>query len=286
MDRKIVCINNKETNYYVYEDGKIYNKKTKRFLNGSVFNNGYRFVSLSVDNKAKNYLLHRIVAQAFIPNPNNLPQVNHIDGNKLNNHKRNLEWVTSKQNTQHAYKNGLVSKKKNGWNKIIISEEELNNNWKIYKNTSYYISRYGEVYNKKTKALLHHVSRSDGYCSVSICVNGKPRHKLIHCLVAAAWLGYNEETDLVVNHIDGDKKNNSLDNLEIIDKKQNSMHSCYVLGNCAKKVVRYKDGEKDVVYPSLTVCARENNVKISTISLAIKNHSKSNNGQYYYKFLE
>ncbi len=286
MNRKVVYIDNKETNYYVYEDGKIYNKKTKHFLNGSVFNNGYRFVSLSIDNKSKNYLVHRIVAQAFIPNPNSLPIVNHIDGNKLNNHKENLEWVTNRQNTQHAYKNGLVSKKKNGWNKIILSEKELNKNWKVYKNTSYYISRNGEVYNNKTKVLLHNISRSDGYYNVCICVNGKVKHKLVHCLVAAAWFDYNEETDLVVNHIDGNKKNNSLGNLEIIDKKQNSMHSCYVLGNCTKKVIRYKDGEEDVIYPSLTVCARENNVNISTISLAIKYHSKSNNGQYYYKFLE
>lgn len=75
-------------------------------------NSGYLKVGLSVDGIHKYYLVHRLVAQAFIPNPNNLPQVNHIDGNKLNNHVDNLEWVSSYENQQHAVKNGLRPLKK------------------------------------------------------------------------------------------------------------------------------------------------------------------------------
>ena len=59
------------------------------------------------NSKGKTYKIHRLVATAFIPNPNNLPQVNHIDGNKENNNVNNLEWCNQKKNMQHSYKIGL-----------------------------------------------------------------------------------------------------------------------------------------------------------------------------------
>lgn len=61
---------------------------------------------LSIDGKPKGFLAHRLVAQAFIPNPNNLPQVNHLDLNPLNNNVWNLEWSTGLDNIKHAYENG------------------------------------------------------------------------------------------------------------------------------------------------------------------------------------
>lgn len=69
---------------------------------------GYMAVSLQLGKgKMQTIRVHRAVADAFIPNPYNLPQVNHIDGNKKNNNVTNLEWVTEKENTTHAWENGL-----------------------------------------------------------------------------------------------------------------------------------------------------------------------------------
>lgn len=69
--------------------------------------NGYYKVNLMKRGKRKQPYIHRLVAQAFIPNPENKPEVNHIDGNKLNNHVSNLEWCTSKENSLHCLSNSL-----------------------------------------------------------------------------------------------------------------------------------------------------------------------------------
>ena len=70
--------------------------------------NGYHAVLLHVDGKTYPASIHRLVAMYFIPNPNNLPTVNHIDGNKDNNDVSNLEWMSSKDNSIHAANNGLL----------------------------------------------------------------------------------------------------------------------------------------------------------------------------------
>jgi len=68
---------------------------------------GYLIVSLSKNGKVKSKPIHRLVATAFIPNPDNKKTVNHKDGNKLNNHVTNLEWNTSSENNKHAYNIGI-----------------------------------------------------------------------------------------------------------------------------------------------------------------------------------
>jgi hypothetical protein len=79
-----------------------------RFLRPWLIGNGYQMVILSDSERRKNkFLVHRLVAGAYIPNPENLPEVNHKDANRLNNRPDNLEWCTSKENKRHAWNLGL-----------------------------------------------------------------------------------------------------------------------------------------------------------------------------------
>lgn len=70
-------------------------------------NTGYKVVPLFIDKRKKTCYVHKLVAMAFIPNLENKSQVNHIDGNKLNNSVENLEWCTHSENQRHAFKNQL-----------------------------------------------------------------------------------------------------------------------------------------------------------------------------------
>ena len=93
------------SNYEVSNTGLVRNKTTNKILKGRLSKSGYLQVSIKIDETGKfsNRYIHRLVAEAFIPNPDNLPQVNHKDGNRANNNVDNLEWVTCSQNTKHSY---------------------------------------------------------------------------------------------------------------------------------------------------------------------------------------
>lgn len=73
-------------------------------------NSGYQCLKFTVNTVRRTFLLHRLIAQTFIPNPNNLPEVNHIDEDKTNNSIGNLQWVTSSQNKQHSMQTGTYDK--------------------------------------------------------------------------------------------------------------------------------------------------------------------------------
>jgi hypothetical protein len=105
--------------YFITEDGKVFSAWKKKNIGGkgcisfinydnlielkSRFNSkGYLIVRLKQENKTISKTIHRLVAETYIKNPNNLPQVNHIDENKINNQILNLEWVTNHQNAIHS----------------------------------------------------------------------------------------------------------------------------------------------------------------------------------------
>lgn len=106
-------------NREIYEVSNLGNVRTKdregargRKIKGHVLtqhdnSNGYPRCGMNIDGKPKSYLVHRLVAKLFIPNPDNKPDVNHKNGDKHDNSVKNLEWCTKSENEKHAWKNGL-----------------------------------------------------------------------------------------------------------------------------------------------------------------------------------
>ena len=107
MDEEI-WKNTEYDGYIVSNKGRV--KSKNKILAQNDNGRGYLTIIMSINNHRFRRYVHRLVAKAFIPNPENKPEVNHIDGNKFNNHLKNLEWVTAKENMAHARETGLVSK--------------------------------------------------------------------------------------------------------------------------------------------------------------------------------
>ena len=110
MEKYIII--NEFNNYAISNLGNIKNVKTGRVLKLCLNPRGYYSYTFYKKGIRKTFRIHRLVALYFIDNPNNLPYVNHIDGNKTNNRVENLEWCTAKQNDEHARRTGLKVQEK------------------------------------------------------------------------------------------------------------------------------------------------------------------------------
>ena len=89
--------------YTVTPEGEVFGRSRTKARKLHICNSGYRRVTLYKDKKYRSHSVHRLVAQAYLNNPERKPDVNHKDGNKLNNSVANLEWVTKSENVKHAF---------------------------------------------------------------------------------------------------------------------------------------------------------------------------------------
>ena len=128
-------------NYTINEFGVLTNTTNGKIVKWSKSKKGYLKCSIIVNNKQKELKLHRILALSFLENPNNYPCINHIDGNKLNNSLENLEWCTFSHNITHAYRLGLITRKKK------FSKETEDEILFLYNNTGMSQPKLAEKYN-------------------------------------------------------------------------------------------------------------------------------------------
>lgn len=113
MNPKIKDIKGYEGLYKVHCYGFIYSVPRKGTKGGfmKIIPDEYPEIVLTKRGQSRRFLIHRIVAEHFIENPNNYPQINHINGNKYDNYFENLEWCNNSMNTKHSYDNGLTKKR-------------------------------------------------------------------------------------------------------------------------------------------------------------------------------
>ena len=246
-----------DEHYLVNEDGEVYSLYRNRLLSVSYnATDGYGRVGLNCGV----YLIHRLVAMAFLGIEQD-KYVNHKDGNKQNNCLANLEWVTPRENALHSsYKLHKTAKTENIPDRSVVIELHNNgytsseiarrlnttkqtiglivNNTRIEKEFAttdfelcegehvkqipeyplYYASNFGRIFSSKTGKCLKLQNNGSGYLKINLYKDGIKKGLFVHRLVMSAFCG---QSDLVVNHIDGNKQNNRLDNLEYATQSDN-----------------------------------------------------------------
>lgn len=266
-------------NYTVYDTGDVINETTGKKLQGKIRHNGYRVYTFSKNGIKKEIYAQRLVAELFIDNPDNYPVVNHKDGNKLNNDVSNLEWVTYAENAKHAHDNKLIKPRRlTEYYKEDLPGEE----WRVKEGfENYLISNKGRVMNKNTKVLLK-PSITCGYYKVRLSVNSKVFDFMVHNLVFNLFA--TEATipqDYVIDHIDGNKLNNEINNLRCISQKENALAAFYEskTNSAVKAVEQYsKNGEYIASFPSTREAGRQLKLDSSSISKVCRGKVKTCGG--------
>nr|DAN30629.1 MAG TPA: homing endonuclease [Caudoviricetes sp.] len=139
--KKIYWYDNTITKYSISNIGLVRNDKTDKILKTN-FSKGYERIRLTHNGIVKQYFIHRLVAKAFIENPDNKPDVNHKDGVKHHNYDKNLEWVTASENIKHAFDNGLnyASSKK-----TLLGKKTVRYICKLLENNCHNISEIARI---------------------------------------------------------------------------------------------------------------------------------------------
>jgi hypothetical protein len=293
-----------DCDYEVSNKGNIRNRRHK--IIKSYNSCGYRQILLYINDEQKHIQVHRLVAMAFISNPEDKLFVNHIDGDRTNNNFENLEWVTQSENAQHSIDvlgkknkgrsvlqfklNGSFIKRfdtikeaatESGATKIysacagrqftsgdFIWKYEFENeiidttNFKdIPKYENYMASKDGNIYSKLFRIILKpqpQCEKKNTYMMLILSKNGKQKRLGVHVLIANTYID-NPDNKPMVNHINGTKNDNRLENLERTTFKENNIHAVINGLIKVKAVDQYSlTGELIKSYFSITEASKQN----------------------------
>lgn len=168
-EKTVKAIKGYEDIYSISIKGIIKNIKTGKELQKRI-KNGYYSVVLYKKSKRKDFLVHRLIAESFIPNPDNKSEVNHINGKKLDNRLSNLEWVTHAENQEKAKKSGLYLKGSQVYNSIF-SDEQVQFIREVFS-IGYSKSKLSRVFNVQD-TVISDIINNESYKSISKYNEGK-----------------------------------------------------------------------------------------------------------------
>ena len=168
---KPVLINSYSTNYKISNTGILLNRNNK-CVNPFINHKGYEQVTIVYgNNRHITTSIHRLVATAFIPNPENKPQVNHINGNKRLNWWGNLEWNTAKENVQHAFNTGLtIQGKGENSNASIYTDDMIHNVCKLLESGNYLNTEIAKL-TKVDVSTVSNIKCKQGWTHISSMYN-------------------------------------------------------------------------------------------------------------------
>ena len=137
-----------EGKYAVTEDGKVYSYYKRGYMKTRRQRDGYELVNLSLKGKQKTFQLHRLIALAFLDNPDNLPQVNHKNGDKTDNRVENLEWCSCAYNIQYRYNPEIATMRGVDTERItpVYERKEDNGMKRVYNNKRVRCIETGKIY--------------------------------------------------------------------------------------------------------------------------------------------
>lgn len=237
--------------YLINKEGVVYSKKTHKIIYGSSTGS---YMQIKINRDAK--MIHRLVMLTFCPidNPDEMT-VNHLDKNTCNNRLDNLEWVTIGDNIRYNMRH--PEKSIHPYVRKIYKVDDIDGEiWKETPYKNYFASNYGRLkslINRKMSNVVDEVliktkpRKGDGYIRVVVVSGNSTLHQYAHRLIALTFIP-NLNNKPFVNHKDGNKSNNKVENLEWATQKENAQHAMNVLGvqNMGAKHHMTKFSEEDV----------------------------------------